>query len=182
MSDKRKREWLENLGKCYKFVQQSLSGRSAIEVAKELGIHRSTAHSLLNSLELAGKVHSEHGLWKANLEAGTLGKLDKYERLEAELDKAKEDMIASRFLEADMRIALALSGIDLTEKNHKKLRLLLEQRKSEISALEGICVRNKVPSLLEKRVRSSIVERLLPKIYEELVRYVETKKKEGVKP
>lgn len=62
--DKRKQQTMENLNKCYKVVQQSCSnGISAKDVAKKLDIHRVTAHSYLNTLELMGKVYSEHGLW-----------------------------------------------------------------------------------------------------------------------
>lgn len=64
MSDKRKRQLMENLDKCYKIVQQSSkTGISAIDLAERLKIHRTTAHSYLNTLELMGKVYSQHGLW-----------------------------------------------------------------------------------------------------------------------
>jgi hypothetical protein len=66
MSDRRKRDFMDNLDKCYNVVQQSSAkGASAIEVAKKLGIHRTTVHSYLNTLEYMGKVRSEHGLWYA---------------------------------------------------------------------------------------------------------------------
>jgi len=63
MSDKRKRKYMENLDRCYKVVQQSRTGINAINVGKKINKHRATAHSYLNSLELMGKVYSEHGLW-----------------------------------------------------------------------------------------------------------------------
>jgi len=57
---------MDNLERCYKIVQQSSSkGIRAIEVAERLGVHRTTAHSYLTTLELMGKVYSEHGLWYA---------------------------------------------------------------------------------------------------------------------
>jgi predicted transcriptional regulator len=66
MSNKRKRELMENLDRCYKVVLQSSSkGISAVEIARELGVHRTTVHNYLNTLELMGKVSSEHGLWYA---------------------------------------------------------------------------------------------------------------------
>lgn len=61
--DERKRKLMENLDKCYKVVQQSRTGISAIKVAEELKVHRTTAHSYLNTLELMGRVYSQHGLW-----------------------------------------------------------------------------------------------------------------------
>jgi len=63
MSNKRKRELMEKLDRCYKVVQQSRNGINAIGIAEKLGIHRTTAHSYLNTLELMGKVYSQKGLW-----------------------------------------------------------------------------------------------------------------------
>lgn len=63
MADKRKRKMMENLDRCYKVVQQSRTGINAVDIAKKLNVHRTTAHSYLNSLELMGKVYSQHGLW-----------------------------------------------------------------------------------------------------------------------
>ncbi|MCD6241839.1 HTH domain-containing protein [Candidatus Bathyarchaeota archaeon] len=66
MSHKSKRKFMDNLERCYKLLQQSSSkGIRAVEVASKLGVHRTTAHSYLNTLELMGKVYSEHGLWYA---------------------------------------------------------------------------------------------------------------------
>jgi uncharacterized protein YdeI (YjbR/CyaY-like superfamily) len=66
MSNKRKREFTDNLNKCYNVVQQSSSkGINAVDIAKQLGVHRTTVHSYLNTLELMEKVYSEHGLWYA---------------------------------------------------------------------------------------------------------------------
>jgi predicted ArsR family transcriptional regulator len=68
MSDKRKHEFMEKLDSCYKIVQQSSAkgkGISAVEIADQLGKHRTTVHSYLNSLEFMGKVYSEKGLWYA---------------------------------------------------------------------------------------------------------------------
>jgi len=63
MLNKRKRESTEKLDRCYKVVQQSRTGISAKAIAVKLNLHRSTIHRLLNTLELMGKVYSEHGLW-----------------------------------------------------------------------------------------------------------------------
>jgi len=82
MLDKRKRKMMENLDRCYKVVQQSRTGTSAIKVAEELKIHRTTAHSYLNTLELMGKVYSEKGLWYAKTRRAEGSE-------ETELDKAK---------------------------------------------------------------------------------------------
>jgi len=63
MSSKRKREYIENLDRCYKVVQQSRTGINAVDVGKKINKHRATVHTYLNSLELMEKVYSEHGLW-----------------------------------------------------------------------------------------------------------------------
>jgi len=52
----------DNLDKCYKVVQQSRTGISAVNVAEKLGKHRTTAHNYLNTLDLMGKVYDEKGL------------------------------------------------------------------------------------------------------------------------
>jgi hypothetical protein len=67
MSSQKDRETKENLEKCYNLVQQSSvkGGISATELAKKLSKHRTTIHSYLNSLELAGRVESQHGTWLA---------------------------------------------------------------------------------------------------------------------
>jgi predicted ArsR family transcriptional regulator len=55
---------MDNLDSCYKVVlQSSTKGISAIDISKKLNVHRTTIHKHLNSLELMGKVHNEHGLW-----------------------------------------------------------------------------------------------------------------------
>lgn len=54
-----------NLDKCYSLVQQSSAkgGINAKDIAKKLGMHRTTVHRHLTSLELMGKVESQRGLW-----------------------------------------------------------------------------------------------------------------------
>lgn len=74
--DKRKSKLMENLERCYKVVQQSRTGISAIQVAEKLEVHRTTAHSYLNTLELMERVYSQHGLWYAKEEKSRVsGKL-----------------------------------------------------------------------------------------------------------
>jgi hypothetical protein len=93
MSDKRKRELMENLDRCYKVVQQNSEGISAIEIAKKLGVHRTTVHGYLNILELMGKVRSEHGEWHPK-ESKNQGKIaipehliERFWREEEEIEK-----------------------------------------------------------------------------------------------
>ena len=85
MSNKRKRELMEKLDRCYKVVQQSRNGINAIGIAKKLNIHRTTAHNYLNTLELMGKVYSQKGLWYSE----ELSTKEKPLPEESESDKAK---------------------------------------------------------------------------------------------
>ena len=75
MLRKNKREFMEKLDSCYKIVQQSSAkgkGISAVEIAEQLGVHRTTVHSYLNSLEFMRKVYSEKGLWFAREPSGSI--------------------------------------------------------------------------------------------------------------
>ena len=64
MSNKKKRDYMNNLDKCNSVVQQNRkTGITADGIAKELNIHRSTVHNYLNTLDYTGKVRDERGLW-----------------------------------------------------------------------------------------------------------------------
>jgi len=78
MTSQRYHETMKKLDNCYKVVQQSSpKGISAVEIAKQLDRHRATAHKYLNSLELMGKVESEHGIWRAKTGEQTIKPLEK---------------------------------------------------------------------------------------------------------
>lgn len=78
MSNQKNHEAMMKLDKCYNVVlQNSAKGISAVEVARKLGIHRTTAYSYLNSLELMGKVENTHGIWRAKTEEQTIKPLEK---------------------------------------------------------------------------------------------------------
>ncbi|MDH5449020.1 MAG: helix-turn-helix domain-containing protein [Candidatus Bathyarchaeota archaeon] len=69
---------MEKLDRCYKIVlQNSAKGISAVEVARKLAVHRTTAYGYLNSLELMGKVENEHGAWRAKTGEQTIKPLEK---------------------------------------------------------------------------------------------------------
>ena len=69
---------MNRLDKCYKVVlQSSTKGIRAVEIAEKLGIHRTMVHRHLNSLELMGKVESEHGIWRAKTGEQTIKPLEK---------------------------------------------------------------------------------------------------------
>ncbi len=48
--------------------QSSTRGISAVEVAKKLGMHRTTVHGYLNTLEYRGRVENQHGTWRPTTE------------------------------------------------------------------------------------------------------------------
>lgn len=79
MSSRKDHESMKNLERCYSIVQQSSpkGGISAIEIAKKTGMHRTTVHRHLTSLELMGKVESQHGLWVAKTGEQTIKPLEK---------------------------------------------------------------------------------------------------------
>jgi biotin operon repressor len=69
MSTKKDHDFKENLEKCFTIVRQSSTrGISAVEVAEKLGMHRTTVHGYLNTLEYRGKVENQHGTWRATME------------------------------------------------------------------------------------------------------------------
>jgi transposase len=69
MSTKKDHDFKENLEKCFNIVQQSSTkGTSAVEVAEKLGVHRTTVHGYLNTLEYRGRVENQHGTWRATTE------------------------------------------------------------------------------------------------------------------
>lgn len=69
---------MDNLEKCYSFVQQSSTkGISAIELSKKLGKHRTTVHSYLNTLDYTGRVENRNGLWYPKTGQQTIKPLEK---------------------------------------------------------------------------------------------------------
>jgi AcrR family transcriptional regulator len=78
MSNRKHRESMEKLDKCFGIVQQSgAKGLRATEIAGKLGIHRSTVYKHLDSLELMGRIESKHGIWYAKTGEQTIKPLEK---------------------------------------------------------------------------------------------------------
>jgi hypothetical protein len=93
---------MENLEKCYNTVlQSSAKGISAVEISKKMGKHRTTVHSYLNTLELTGRVYSEHGTWYAKTGEQTTKPLEK--EIVIELPLPKKDWQRIAFLEAQAK-------------------------------------------------------------------------------
>jgi uncharacterized protein (DUF111 family) len=78
------------LDKCYKIVQQSSEkGIRTTEIARKLGVHRTTAYKHLNSLELMGKVENKQGIWYAKTGEQTIKPLEKEIIIELPMPKNK---------------------------------------------------------------------------------------------
>lgn len=125
---------MENLDRCDKVVQQSSAkGISAIEIAEKLNVHRTTVHSYLNTLELAGKVYSEHGLWYPKETKGkerTLIQNYLIERFWRE-----EEQIEKEYVEGNPFKAYEKANflrLKLPEKHQKKLIPIFEEVAQEI--------------------------------------------------
>ena len=132
---------MENLDKCYKVVQQSRTGISAIKIAEELKKHRTTVHNYLNTLELMGKVYNQHGLWypeeprtkektaisdylierfwreeeeieKENINDNPSGALEKAEFLRVKLPSPYKEKLSSAFQKVNKEFA-KVEGVDL---------------------------------------------------------------------
>jgi len=122
MSNQKNHETMEKLDKCYKVVpQSSAKGISADEVAKKLGVHRTTAYSYLNSLELMGKVENQHGTWHAKTGEQTIKPLEKEIVIELPMPKGEWRRIA--FLEAQAKESERL-GLSLLAED---MRIVLEK-------------------------------------------------------
>ncbi len=81
---------MEKLDKCYSIVQQSSAkGIRTTEIAKKLGVHRTTAYKHLNSLELMGKVENKQGIWYAKTGEQTIKPIEKEIIIELPMPKDK---------------------------------------------------------------------------------------------
>lgn len=90
MSSQKDREFMDNLERCFSFVQQSSAkGISAVELAKKLDKHRTTVHSYLNTLDYTGRVENRNGLWYIKTGAETIKPLEKEIVIELPMPKNK---------------------------------------------------------------------------------------------
>jgi actin-related protein len=123
MSRQKDHENMDKLDSCYKLVQQSSEkgGIRAVDIARKLGVHKTTIYPYLNSLELAGKVYSDQGLWKATTGEQTIKPLEKEIVIELPLPEKHWLYIAQLEL-------LANSSKDAHySKTEKSLRTLIEK-------------------------------------------------------
>jgi DNA-binding transcriptional regulator LsrR (DeoR family) len=117
MSSKRERESMERMDKVYKVVQQSSTkGINAAEIAKKIGIHRSTVHRNLVSLELMGKVENTGGMWRAKTGEQRIKPLEKEIEIVLPMPRNKWADAARLQVHADYADEVGFHGIAKMEK------------------------------------------------------------------
>jgi biotin operon repressor len=122
MSSQKSHEYMKKLDKCYNVVlQNSPKGISAVEIAEKLSIHRTTVHGYLNSLELMGRVESQHGTWRAKTGEQTVKPLEKEIVIELPMPKDQWHRIA--LLETMARESERASLLKTAE----SIRIMLEK-------------------------------------------------------
>jgi sugar-specific transcriptional regulator TrmB len=86
---------MEKLDKCYSVVQQSgAKGIRVPEIAKKIGVYRTTVYSYLRSLDLMGKVESDQGIWRAKTGEQTIKPLEKEIAIELPIPKNQLNYVA----------------------------------------------------------------------------------------
>jgi transposase len=170
MSGKRERESMERMDRVYKVVQQSSTkGINAAEIAEKLGVHRSTVHRNLVSLELMGKVENTGGMWRAKTGEQTIQPLEKEIVIELPIPKnqwqrmAQLEVLANHFEEMGLSdtakipktiIAkfnetrtIRIKGKNVDDLDLEKLGKMIQQanEKSSIFNLKGLLKKIKMP-------------------------------------
>ena len=114
---------MDKLDRCYKLVQQSSAkgGIRATEIGRKMGVHRTTAHKYLISLEFMGKVYSDQGLWKTKTGEQTIKPLEKEIVIELPVPEDKVKDIARLEI-----IANTLEELDYRPESEKIVRPLIE--------------------------------------------------------
>ena len=88
MSTQKHHQLMRNLERCCDaVVQSSTKGISAVEISKKLGMHKTMVHRNLNTLELMGRVESQHGVWRVKAGEQTVRPLEKEIVIELPLPK-----------------------------------------------------------------------------------------------
>ncbi len=134
MKTKKDRQTMDKLDSCYKLVEQS-SGKGGIratEIGEKMGVHRTTAHNYLTSLELMGKVFSDQGLWKVKSGEQTIKPLEKEIVIELPIPKKDWKDIARLQLSAD-----TLGELDYPESERMITRMIETYNKTRTITIRG---------------------------------------------
>jgi hypothetical protein len=133
MSNQKTHEVMMKLDKCYNVVlQSSAKGISAVEIAKQLGKHRTTVHGYLTSLELMGKVENERGIWRAKTGEQTIKPLEK--EIVIELPMPKNQWQRMALLES---LAKDWKGANLPESGNTYKIFLEKFRETRTIKIKG---------------------------------------------
>jgi DNA-binding MarR family transcriptional regulator len=113
MAKRKEHESMENLDKVYNLVLHSSAkgGINATTIGEKLGMHRTTVHKHLNSLELMGKVESQHGLWVTKTGEHTIKPLEKEIVIELPMPKDKWADLARLQVHSDYMKGLGFSEV-----------------------------------------------------------------------
>lgn len=115
---------MENLNKSYNMlIQSGTKGMRAVEIARKLDVHRTTAHRYLASLELMGKAEDDRGIWHAKTGEQKIIPLEK--EIVIELPIPKDEWRRIAFLEAQVKESERL-GLSLLAED---MRIVLEKLK-----------------------------------------------------
>lgn len=87
------------LHKCYEVVVQNTAkgGITANDIAKEMHMHKTVIHHLLNTLKAMKKVQDQHGVWRVKAGEQTTGPLEK--EIVIELPLPKDQAVPTGLLE-----------------------------------------------------------------------------------
>ena len=130
MPSRKNHETMDRLDSCYKLVQKSSAkgGIRAVDIARKLGVHKTTVYPYLNSLELAGKVYSDQGLWKATTGEQTIKPLEKEIVIELPMPEKKWQYIAGLELLAnsmkDSGLSMSAEMLETIIKNFNETRTI----------------------------------------------------------
>jgi len=104
-------------------IQSGTKGMRAVEIARKLDVHRTTAHRYLASLELMGKAEDDRGIWHAKTGEQKIIPLEK--EIVIELPIPKDEWRRIAFLEAQVKESERL-GLSLLAED---MRIVLEKLK-----------------------------------------------------
>jgi hypothetical protein len=95
MSNQKHHELMKNLDRCYDAVLlSSTKGISAVEISKKIGMHKTMVHRNLNTLELMGRVESQHGVWRVKTGEQTIRPSEKEIAIELPMPKNQWQQVA----------------------------------------------------------------------------------------
>jgi DNA-binding transcriptional MocR family regulator len=93
---------MDTMDKVHKVVLQNSRGIKAVDIKEKLGIHKTTVHRALFSLEQLGRVESRSGVWFARTSEQTIKPLEK--EIVIELPIPRSEWQRTVFLEQAVKV------------------------------------------------------------------------------